>query len=359
MSYNIIQKNIINSIISFQYNEKEQDIFISQCLFKYLNDLKKQINEIKDNDPITIQTINELVNPYQYLLTNIPNSELSISKVKPDSNIFFEITELFNIACLTDYSKNSCNKFDIGLFTNNNDSIEYFLNIFREDCNDSIMFFDINNINELYIDITDRSIDKKCFDILFFELLDYTQEHIFNLLVYLIIIIKYQKKNGTTILKISYLFYKPMIECIYILSCVFDKIQLIKPITANHICSQFYLVCVNFNGLENLDIINQLENEVEKYYNLINGTNRTNEKFLLSLFPNTSELPYIYLNKIEEINSVFGQQQLEFLGQTINIYKNKLRDEKIEIMKKNHINKCIQWCEKNEFPYNKFIYKEK
>ena len=54
---------------------------------------------------------------------------------------------------------------------------------------------------------------------------------------------------------------------------------------------------------------------------------------------------------------VIGQQQLEAYDQIINIFKNKNRDDKIENLKRLHIQKCIQWCEKNQLPHNKFIDK--
>jgi hypothetical protein len=70
-----------------------------------------------------------------------------------------------------------------------------------------------------------------------------------------------------------------------------------------------------------------------------------------------NEIPYYFLNKLEESNAVIGQQQLEAYDQIINIFKNKSRDDKIENLKRNHIQKCIQWCEKNQLPHNKFIDK--
>ena len=56
-----------------------------------------------------------------------------------------------------------------------------------------------------------------------------------------------------------------------------------------------------------------------------------------------------------EINAVIGQQQLEAYDQIINIFKSVNRDEKIDLLKRNHIQKCIQWCEKNNISHNKFI----
>ena len=80
-----------------------------------------------------------------------------------------------------------------------------------------------------------------------------------------------------------------------------------------------------------------------------------NNKIISSLI--NRDLPYYFLNKIEESNIIIGHQQLEQHNILINIIKNKNRDEKIETFKKNHIYKCIQWCERHKIPYNKFVDK--
>jgi len=350
MSYNIIQKNILSTNICFQYS-KENTILISNCLFNYLNELNNQINLIKEEDQITFQNIYETVNPYQYLLTTVPGNEFSISKVKPNNNVFFEIIELFQLASINDYSSNLCKHLDCGLFTFNNDSIEYYLHICREDCIDTIVLYDIVNMNRLYYTVRNKSFNTKLFDLLFFDL-NFTlnsSQIVFDLLVYILIILKHQKRNGTTIIKMSYLFYKPIIDCIYLLSCLFEKIHFLKPSTLNPLCPEFYLVCRGFNDL---NILNNIEKQIEQLFILKNEYN--SDMLLNSIFDSSYDLPYIYLNKIEELNSIFGQQHLETLDQVINLYKNKSRDEKIDILRKNHINKCIQWCEKNELPHNKF-----
>jgi hypothetical protein len=70
-----------------------------------------------------------------------------------------------------------------------------------------------------------------------------------------------------------------------------------------------------------------------------------------------NHIPYYFMNKIEESNIVIGQQQLETYILLINILKNKNKDEKIETIKRNNIQKCIQWCEKYKIPHNKFMDK--
>jgi len=52
-----------------------------------------------------------------------------------------------------------------------------------------------------------------------------------------------------------------------------------------------------------------------------------------------------------------GHLQLEQYDQLINLCKNKNKDDRIESLKKNNIQKCIQWCEKHKIPYNKFVDK--
>ena len=70
-----------------------------------------------------------------------------------------------------------------------------------------------------------------------------------------------------------------------------------------------------------------------------------------------NDIPYYFSNKIEEVNAVIGQQQLEAYDQILNILKGKNKTDKVEILKRNNIQKCIQWCEKNQLPHNKFCDK--
>jgi hypothetical protein len=111
-----------------------------------------------------------------------------------------------------------------------------------------------------------------------------------------------------------------------------------------------YIVCKNMNAkmMELNSLNSQLDEKIEKCL----SPKETNVFSLIS-----NEIPYHFLNKIEESNAVIGQQQLESYDLIINIFKNKNKDDKIEALKRNHIQKCIQWCERNQLPHNKFIDK--
>ena len=66
------------------------------------------------------------------------------------------------------------------------------------------------------------------------------------------------------------------------------------------------------------------------------------------------QIPYLYVNKIEDINAILGQQQLENILSTLHILDNN-KPDKLDTIKKNNILKCIQYCIKNKLPYNKNI----
>ena len=59
------------------------------------NLLFKLEDSIITNEEITIDYINKIVNPFQFIHTNVPGSIISVSKVKPDASIFFELFEVF------------------------------------------------------------------------------------------------------------------------------------------------------------------------------------------------------------------------------------------------------------------------
>ena len=59
-----------------------------------------------------------------------------------------------------------------------------------------------------------------------------------------------------------------------------------------------------------------------------------------------------FLTKIEEFNSIFGQQQIENIYYTISLMDTKYKSEKINNLIKVNIQKSIHWCIKHNIPYN-------
>jgi hypothetical protein len=133
---------------------------------------------------------------------------------------------------------------------------------------------------------------------------------------------------------------------------MYDKIYIIKPNASNAFKNERFVICKSFisdysktiennNTLKVLrSIINECLQHGKNITSLING-----------------DLPYYFLNKVEESNIIVGHLQLEQYDQLINLCKNKNKDDRIESLKKTNIQKCIQWCEKHKIPYNKFVDK--
>ena len=69
-----------------------------------------------------------------------------------------------------------------------------------------------------------------------------------------------------------------------------------------------------------------------------------------------TKIPEYFVNKVEEMNSTFGQQQIETISNTMKLIENKQKSDKIEKLMKNNIQKCIHWCTKHHIPYNNIVY---
>ena len=359
MNYCIIPKNNFNINISLQLTNEKIKPYISYSLIFYLNDVYNQVFKLEDtineSEEVTIEYVNKIVNPFEFIHTNVPGSVLSVSKVKPDANIFFELMEIFQLFNINEILSLK-HKINIAHLTPNYTSTNYLLNMLREDSDDYIVCEDFN-YNKLYnLFVTNKFENKLDLIICEFQPYEYndTKKYIQNMLLILMIITKYQANQGTCIIKIDNIFYKAIIDILFLLSSFYDKIVLVKPIISNVTKGERYIVCksLNSNILDQSNLLSQID---EKILPKINDKTLIIDKCVDSLINN--EIPYYFLNRLEESNAVIGQQQLEAYDQIINIYKNKNREEKIENLKRQHIQKCIQWCEKNQLPHNKFIDK--
>ena len=152
-----------------------------------------------------------------------------------------------------------------------------------------------------------------------------------------------QKKGGTFILKIFDIFTQGTVDLLYILSSLYEQLIIIKPNTSRWANSEKYVVCKNFKLEDTYELIENLSN----LFPLINSDSII-ERFL------NIDIPSLYTNKLQDINAIIGQQQLENILSTLYLLDNN-KQEKLENIKKNNIQKCIQWCIKYKLPYNKNI----
>jgi hypothetical protein len=55
---------------------------------------------------------------------------------------------------------------------------------------------------------------------------------------------------------------------------------------------------------------------------------------------------------LEEYNAIFGQQQIENIHYTISLIENKHKQDKIDNLIKNNVQKCASWCIRHNIVYN-------
>ena len=352
MNYYIIPKNNFNIKLSLQLTKDKIEPCISYSLNCYTNDIYNQLLKLQESYSTDLEYITKIVNPFEFIHSNVPGSLISVSKVKADSIIFFELMELFEVFNINEILSLK-HKINVCHFTHNYKSTNYLLNMLREENEDTIILENFN-FNNLYRQFIQKEYKNKL-DLIIFEFYpdEYndTKQYIHNMVLVLLIITKYQMNHGTSVIKINNILYKAVIDVIFVLSGIYDKIFLVKPSISNITNGERYLICKGFN--ENL--LNQsklVSNIDEKLILKMSNNELMSNSCITSIIEN--DLPYYLLNKIEESNLVIGRQQLEAYDQIINICKNKNREEKVENLKRIHIQKCIQWCEKNQLPHNKF-----
>jgi len=351
MNYYIIPKNNIKIQFNLQLSKDPLEPSLSQSLFFHLNEIPEQLSSASTQDD-SLEYINQIVNPFEFIHSNVPGSSISVSKVKADSTMFFELMELFQIFNINDvFSTKS--QINVAHLTHNCSSSNYLMDMIRED-NKDITYSSVFD----YKTIVDSFVKQKHtnkFDLMICEFKEEEyrepKQYMKNLLLVLFLLTTYQQSNGICVLKIDNMFYKPVLDMVLILSSIYDKVCLGKPSISNVTKGERYLIC---KGFREGDTTRKLSLNIGSNLERIN-LERINDMYISSFINNP--LPYYLLNKLEESNLIIGQQQLDAHNQTMNLIKNKNRDEKMENMKRSHIQKCIQWCEKNQLPHNKFIDK--
>ena len=132
MNYYLIPKNNFNININVQLTSSEITPYVSYSLIFYMNSIYNQLFKLQENidnenidnkdddnkNNISIEYINQIVNPFEFIYTNVPGSTISVSKVKPDSSIFFELMELFQLFGINDILTLK-NKINIAHLTHN------------------------------------------------------------------------------------------------------------------------------------------------------------------------------------------------------------------------------------------------
>ena len=135
------------------------------------------------------------------------------------------------------------------------------------------------------------------------------------------------------------------IDLLYLLSSFYEKVYITKPQTSRSANSEKYIVCKRFMYNSNMT-----------FYSHIHRTFQTMVKSSTFAFRFLNvPIPNYYLTKLEEYNSIFGQQQIENIHNTICLIETKQKMDKIDILIKTNIQKCLNWCIKFNVPFNEIF----
>jgi 23S rRNA U2552 (ribose-2'-O)-methylase RlmE/FtsJ len=348
MTYITIPSFNYNITFDIQLYSSENEICqpkISNSLHTHLIYIKEQIhNNNKDWD-----FYKKITNPYEYIHTPFNNNKnSSICKYKPLSRSFFKMIEIINIFNFLNNENNIVSfhlaegpggfieafkyyrnnekdlYYGMTLISNNNNipSWKKSNNFINSNKNIKIITGESKNgdlfLKENLLFINDKfknSIDYITGDGGFDFSIDFNKQEELSLklivsqIFYAIIM---QKKGGLFILKVFDMFNLKTIEMIFLLSNCYENVFSYKPNTSRIANSEKYIVCKNFKN--NNFTTNLKDYIINNFDTILNNLNNIKTFFNI-------QLPILFLNKIEEINAIYGQQQLENINITLNLIR--------------------------------------
>ena len=367
-SYNISDIIIIINEINIKNSDKTK--YINETLREYTHNIKLEINPMIE----LWEKNKKYLNPYEFINTSYDMNTMSICSYKPISRAFFKMIEIlhnFNFNFNTNitsfhlaegpggfiealkFYRNNDNDMYYGMTLLEGtkdipkwDKIKHFLlknpNIFIEKGADNTgNLYNIENlqyINKKY----KHSIDFITGDGGFDFSIDFNkqEENSLNLIISEVFFaMNLQKKGGSFVLKMFDTFTSLSIEILYLLTYLYENVYISKPLSSRPANSEKYIVCTNFKMVPNLDSL--IQNIFEKYYLI----KQTSVKSIINI-----EISNCFLDKIKEINSIFGQLQIENIMNTLTYIQDKNKNEKQELYKKSYLNKCVKWCKKYNVP---------
>jgi len=174
--------------------------------------------------------------------------------------------------------------------------------------------------------------------------------------------ISMQKLGGTFVLKIFDMFTRVTIDLLHLLCMAYDDVIIFKPNTSRIANSEKYVVCKRFN-IKSVEERLELTGKIRSFFARVGGNGNLQQQQQQQQQPQ-HQVPNVtgilkpgthnthLLSRIEEINAILGQQQIENIISTVSLVQFKTND-RLENYKKLHVQKCVAWCDKYEVPCNK------
>jgi hypothetical protein len=157
--------------------------------------------------------------------------------------------------------------------------------------------------------------------------------------------ISLQQFGGAFVLKIFDCFSQAMVDILYLLASCYAEVVIVKPLTSRLGNSERYVVCKGFNVDNRMEMILALRKVLGDCIHQPDNTSVVGRILNIAI-------PQYFISRLEEINVMIGQPQIENIHQTLSMMDKHTRPDRIDQMVKNNIAKCVQWCQKYGVPYN-------
>lgn len=360
MSYYLLQKTK-SGVLSPVISQRPMRNMTSTSVFLMCKDIQRELVNMCIYDGIvSYLDIIQFVNPCEYIFSPCPHTDKPICTLQTKSGLYFELIEVFDLVdikitqgtCLihSDFSDDvlkcinkQCHAMNI--MVDGNQTVLQLRKKFLIEFQDSNSVSHVDPLihNQDLTNGMDSAVftaDAK-YGFLFHEVKHNTnlENYVTEMVNALMIILNHQSDNGIAILKVNYLFHRPILDVIYILSSMYEKVYIVKPNTSNAMSHDKYIVCKN--KLPNTDLY-----KVNYDILRINANKR-----IYSLIDHN--LPLSFINRINDINVIIGERQLEYFDQALTIMSSSNKYEAINAIVSKNIQKSASMCEKLGLPFVK------
>lgn len=392
MTYFLLPKVFSKTYQSINYEKLDPSnspIFISGTLSQYLSSIKENITPIERAWDI----YKKYTNPYEYIHTPVPMKKKSVAKVKPISRSYFKMIEIlyifelipetlehiqphetisiqsFHLAegpggfieAIATLRANPQDKYygmtlldtipnsNVPAWKKGNEFLGRFPNVHLEygaDKTGNILVLEnLQYCKKQFGSSMDIITGDGGFD---FSIDFNHQEIAIAKLLYaqMTFAVTMQKKGGSFILKIFDSFMKHTVDILYLLASFYESVHIIKPKTSRYANSEKYIICRGFLFDSNDEFYSYIE---RGFIQMIESNQDLPCRFI------NKPIPYFFIQKMEEYNSIFGQKQIQNIFYTLSLIDNKCKQDKIDTLIKTNIQKSIQWCINYNIDYHSSI----
>jgi 23S rRNA U2552 (ribose-2'-O)-methylase RlmE/FtsJ len=160
--------------------------------------------------------------------------------------------------------------------------------------------------------------------------------------------IKSQKLKGSFICKIFDSYSMITIQLLYFISCLYNEVYLVKPLTSRPANSEKYIVALDYKGFKTNQVeqyyISQLEQILDQWEDI------TSKGFVIKSIFETP--PSYFFDRINEYNAVGYKQQCEYIDKILKTIENKPSWCELENILDQQTEKAIEWCQEYHLSVN-------